>query len=255
MMPKLPQVFRYPNKDLVAQSAAARLLLLLSDETATRDVVHISITGGSLGAGIWSKVAASPLVNTVAWEKVHVWWSDERFLPEGHDERNAQQAFDAFFAEGPMPKANAHIMGSATAFTSEDAAAQAYAEELAAHADAGAASPDFALSLLGMGPDGHIASLFPERSEILSEIDGVLAIRESPKPPPERTTMTLPMINRSERIWFLVAGGDKQDAFQRLLAHRHQEEASSEVLQETPAVGARGRTETLYLAAQDVFSD
>ncbi|WP_269928118.1 6-phosphogluconolactonase [Kocuria massiliensis] len=249
-MHSIPRIHEYSTKDLVAESAAARLLLLLADEAPGRNAVHVSITGGSLGTRIWSEVAASTLVNTVPWDKVHIWWSDERFLEAGDAERNAQQTFDAFFGAGPIPRGNIHVMGSATDYDHQDEAASAYADELRTFAQPGESSPRFMVSLLGMGPDGHLASLFPGREEILSSVDGVMGISDSPKPPPERVTMTLPMINRSERIWFLVSGSDKREAFRRLTS-RLDGAMTPETLRDTPAVGARGEFETLYLVSRD----
>lgn len=253
-MRNVPRVHEYPTKDLVAEAAAARLLLLLADEAPDREAVHLSITGGSLGTKIWSEVAASPLTEAVPWHKVHIWWSDERFLPAGDPERNAQQTFDAFFGAGPIPRENIHVIGSASDVDHRDEAAAAYAEELRNLADPGDASPRFMVSLLGMGPDGHLASLFPGREEILSAVDGVVGIQDSPKPPPERVTMTLPMINRSERIWFLVSGSDKRDAFRRVTSQMDGE-ISPEALQATPAAGARGESETLYLVSRNAVRD
>ncbi|WP_129359692.1 MULTISPECIES: 6-phosphogluconolactonase [Micrococcaceae] len=245
-----PHAVAYPTKDLVAEAAAARLLLCLGDQTAQGSVVHISITGGSLGTGIWEAVSQNILVGTVDWSLVHIWWSDERFLPSGDPERNAQQVFDAFFRNGPVPGSNLHVMGAAEEYADQYAAARAYADELSRFAEEGHSSPRFALSLLGMGPDGHIASLFPGKEEIHLEHEGVVGVENSPKPPPKRISMTRSMINNSDRMWFLVAGSDKRDAFERVWAARDQD-PDRDGLSETPASGARGLSETLYLIAKD----
>lgn len=243
-------VIPYPTKDFVAQAAAARLLLLLGDRTVEGDPVHISITGGSLGTAIWEKVSQSPLVETVDWSCVHVWWSDERFLPTGDAERNAHQVFEAFFDNGPVPAANLHVIGASDQYSTQHEAARAYARELADFAERGHRAPRFALSLLGMGPDGHLASLFPGGPDIRLDEADVVGVENSPKPPPDRVSMTLPMINASDRIWFLVSGEDKQDAFRRVLSQRDGQ-PSADALVETPASGARGTEETLYLVSRD----
>ncbi|WP_129658544.1 6-phosphogluconolactonase [Rothia uropygialis] len=245
-----PLAIEYPTKDLVAEAAAARLLLYLGDQTTQGRDVHISITGGSLGTGIWEAVSQNNLAGTVDWASVHIWWSDERFLPSGDPERNAQQVFDAFFEHGPVPESNLHVMGAAEEYADQYEAAQAYTDELSRYAEEGHSSPRFALSLLGMGPDGHIASLFPGKEEIHLEHEGVVGVANSPKPPPERISMTRSMINNSDRIWFLVAGSDKRDAFERVWAARDQK-PDRDGLAETPASGARGLSETLYLISSD----
>lgn len=242
----------YATKERVAQASAARLLLQLGDRLSEDDTIHVSITGGSLGTGIWEAVRASPLVDTVDWTAVHIWWSDERFLPSGDADRNAQQSFEAFFAEGPVPAANIHVMGSSDAYSDQYEAARSYAEELSGFASPGHSCPRFAVSVLGMGPDGHMASLFPGKDEIQLTSEGVVGVENSPKPPPARVSMTRAMINHSDVVWFLVAGQDKAAALERVLEARDRE-ADPETLALTPAAGARGLVETLYLVAEDAL--
>lgn len=210
-----------------------------------------------MGIKIWSAVGEmlENRANPVDWSAVHFWWSDERFVETGHADRNEQQAKDAFLAQAYIPEENLHIMGASDVFNSADAAAAAYTEELARFAGPGEITPRFDLSLLGMGPDGHIASLFPDREEILDQQLAAISIEDSPKPPPTRVSLTLPVINNSEAIWFLIAGEDKAEATNRLLAAAELEEnqLTAEILQATPAAGARGLQETLILATEDAL--
>lgn len=124
--------------------------------------------------------------------------------------------------------------------------------------------PIFDVTLLGMGPDGHIASLFPNRQQILlgtglpeDPVDGAKAVtvmvKDSPKPPSERVSVTLPVINNSRHIFFLITGGDKQDATTRLLKSTQvpAEDITADMLLETPAIGARGQKQTLIFATEE----
>lgn len=254
-MPK-PLLIAHSSPELLKQAAASRIINVLSQSLASQELAHISLTGGTMGIAVLAAIAQSPLKDTVDWSRVHFWWSDERFVPRGDADRNEQQAHDALLTSLNLPAANLHLMGAADEFESAQAAAQAYRAELAAYAPAGEQGPLFNLTLLGMGPDGHIASLFPGRSEVLEAEEAVLPIADSPKPPPTRVSLTLPVINFSERIWFLISGADKAPATARLLqaAQLAEAELKAEDLQETPAAGARGLLETLILAAEDALS-
>lgn len=246
-------VVPHPTKDLLAEAAAARLLLVVAEEQARGETVHLSLTGGSMGSAVWEKVAESPLLALVDLPAVHFWWSDERFLGAGDGELNAVQAFEAFFAAADLPAEHLHTVATSDVFRTQDDAADAYREELARWAPEGEEFPVFAVSMLGMGPDGHMASLFPGRDEVLLDSADVVGIDGSPKPPPQRVTMTRPLINRSERVWFLVAGADKAEAAARLVRTRDCL-PSAEELRQTPASGARGSLETLYLVTDDALT-
>lgn len=125
-------------------------------------------------------------------------------------------------------------------------------------------APVFDITLLGMGPDGHIASLFPGRKQVLlgtglpeDPVEGgkavTVMVSDSPKPPAERVSVTLPIINNSRNVFFLITGEDKQDATSRLLAGAKldAEDLNAELLLETPAVGARGKKQTLIFATEE----
>lgn len=251
-----PILVPHADKGQLALAGGSRIINVLSTAVAEQGLAHLSVTGGTMGIAVLANIAENPLRSTVDWSKVHFWWSDERFVTTGHEDRNEQQAKDALLEALDLPAENLHIIGASDVFETAEAAAEAYAHELARFAPHGEASPRFSLTLLGMGPDGHIASLFPGRTEILEAQQVTLAIQDSPKPPPTRVTLTLPVINFSERIWFLIAGSDKAEATARLLkaSQLAETELTAEILQETPAAGARGMLETFVLAAQDAIS-
>jgi 6-phosphogluconolactonase len=246
----------HPDADTLAAATAARLLLHLVDGQSTHRPLHVAVTGGGLGTQVLAQVAASPLRDAVDWTGVHLWWGDERFLPADHPERNETQARAALIDALPIPAGNVHAIPAADADgirTPEDAAA-AYAASLAEHAppseprdDAGPPVPPFDIVLLGVGPDGHIASLFPGHDTLDVTDRAVVGVHDSPKPPPERVSLTYPALEAAAEIWLVVAGADKSDAVGRALA--------DDDVRRTPASGAKGRTRTLWLLDTTVAAE
>lgn len=235
----------HPDATTLATTTAARLLVALVDAQSAHRPVHVVLTGGTVGIKLLAQARTSPLVDVVDWTGVHVWWGDERFLPTGHADRNETQAREALLDHLPIPAENVHAVPAADApgITSIDDAARAYAEELAdfAHGgdDAGPAVPAFDVLLLGMGPDGHVASLFPDH-EVLDVTDRTVVGADScPKPPPQRVTLTFPALEAAEEVWLVVAGADKAAPTARALG------GDDRVA--TPAAGALGRRRTLWL--------
>lgn len=229
----------HPDADSVAEATAARLLLHLLDTQSVRRPAHLCLTGGGLGTGTLAAVARSPLSRAVDWTGVHLWWSDERFLPTGDPERNETGARAALLDQLPVPADQVHaIAGSDVVATAEESAAR-YADELAAHAAPGAAAPAFDVVMLGMGPDGHVASLFPHHPALEVTGASVVAVHDSPKPPPDRVSFTYPTLAQAAEIWLVVAGEPKAAAVESALADGD--------WHETPAAAVRGRLRTLYL--------
>ena len=240
-------VIVHPDATVLAQATSARLLLHLIDGQSTHRPVHVALTGGTVGIRTLAEMAASPLLDAVDWTGVHLWWGDERFLPAGDADRNETQAREALLDSLDIPPGNIHAMPPSDAgVTSPEASAERYAEELAAFSapqgagdDAGPAGPRFNVMLLGMGPDGHIASLFPGHEALDVTDRTVVGVHGSPKPPPERVSLTLPAIEAAEEVWLVVAGTDKAEAAARALA--------GDDPHSTPAAAALGRRRTLWL--------
>ncbi|MDQ1128410.1 6-phosphogluconolactonase [Microbacterium sp. SORGH_AS_0888] len=227
-----------PDAEQLADAVAARFLSRLVKITGTGALAHISLTGGSMGGRVLEAAAAHSRSSEVDWSLVHLWWSDERFVPRGDADRNDGQAFTALTGVG-IPAENVHTMaGSDDGLTLEDAA-RAYTAELARFADDEVGGwPSFDICFLGVGPDAHIASLFPDRPEIRVTDASVLPVRDSPKPPPERLTLTRPVINSSQRVWLVLSGADKASALGLALAGAS--------YQSVPAAGAKGRSRTVF---------
>lgn len=200
-------VLVHPDRDVLAGAVATRLLAAVADAQAVRGWADVALTGGSMGAAVVAELAGSPLRSSVDWSRVGVWWGDERYLPEGDDERNDVQADDAGLERLGLPEEQVHRVAGPDASGSAEEAADDYAAELRAHGRGA-----FDVTLLGVGPDGHVASLFPGHPAQLTQGAVAVAVHDSPKPPPTRVSLTLECLRRSRQVWFVVAGEDKAPA-------------------------------------------
>ncbi|KUJ68836.1 6-phosphogluconolactonase [Streptomyces albus subsp. albus] len=238
-----PQVVVHRDKELMAQAAAARLITKIVDAQAARGYASVVLTGGRNGNGLLAALAAAPARDAVDWSRLDLWWGDERFLPDGDPERNHTQAREALLDSVPLDPARVHAMPASDGPCGGDveAAAEAYAAELAAAAgtDNRGLVPSFDVLLLGVGPDTHIASLFPELPAVRETERTVVGVRGAPKPPPTRVSLTLPAIRAAREVWLLAAGEDKAKAVAIALSGAGELQA--------PAAGAYGRSRTLWL--------
>ncbi|HAQ60207.1 MAG TPA: 6-phosphogluconolactonase [Microbacterium sp.] len=239
------------DRDTVVAVVARRLvekLMVLSMEKA---VVHVALTGGSAGVGVLAAAAANPGSGLVDWSRVHFWWSDERYVPALDAERNALQARQALLDHIPAPAENVHEIAASDDAATAEAAAAAYCAELARYPASDDSDPDpwpsFDICLLGVGPDAHIASLFPDRPEIGITDRAAVAVHDSPKPPPVRVTLTRPVINASQRVWLVLTGSEKAAALGLALAGAN--------YVSVPAAGAKGRHRTLFFVDRDAASE
>lgn len=238
-----PQVVVHRDKELMARAAAARLITKIVDAQAARGAASVVLTGGRNGNALLAALAQSPARDAVDWARLDLWWGDERFLPEGDPERNITQAREALLDAVPVDPKRVHAMpASGGEYGSDaDSAAAAYAAELAAAAgpeDHGAV-PSFDVLMLGVGPDTHVASLFPEHPGVRETDRTVVGVHGAPKPPPTRVSLTLPAIRAAREVWLLAAGEDKAGAVALALS------APGEL--QAPASGAYGRSRTLWL--------
>ncbi|GAA1120668.1 6-phosphogluconolactonase [Citricoccus alkalitolerans] len=267
----------FSDRESLCHDAAGELLRILADGVRDRGAASAVLTGGGTGTGILAALSdlvssasnvaessaglRSPDLRMPDWSRVHLWWGDERFLPAGDPDRNEQQAEEALLQEltarHGMPAANIHRMpsaartaGAATMLPmtqSITTAAEAYASELAAQArvDPGPDDrlPVFDVVMLGVGPDAHIASLFPGLPGPLARGATVIAVEDSPKPPPRRLSLTVDALNTAERLWFVVAGADKAEAVAEVRRARDDETTDAA---RWPASVVSGRDATVW---------
>lgn len=227
----------------MAQAAAARLITKIVDAQSARGSASVVLTGGRNGNALLGALGTSPARDAIDWPRLDLWWGDERFLPEGDPERNVTQAREALLDKVPLDRARVHAMPASDGEygNDADAAAAAYAAELAAAAgpeDHGPV-PTFDVLMLGVGPDTHVASLFPELPAVRERERTVVGVHGAPKPPPTRISLTLPAIRAAREVWLLAAGEDKAKAVKITLS------GAGEV--QAPAAGAYGRGRTLWL--------
>jgi len=227
----------------LAATVAARLVTHLVDAQSARGVAHVVLTGGTIGGAALRSLAASRAKDAVDWTAVHVWWGDERFLPSGHADRNETQAREALLEHVRVDPDRVHAMPASDGPDGDDveAAAYRYALELQAACEPTErfGVPGFDVLLLGVGPDGHVASLFPEHPGVYESERTVIGVHGSPKPPPTRISLTFPAIRQAAQVWLVVSGGDKASAVQMALA------GAGPV--QIPAAGVSGRRATLWL--------
>jgi 6-phosphogluconolactonase len=237
-----PLIEVHEDAGVLATSVAGALLRLLADKQATGRVPQIALTGGTIAEAIHLEVARLSPGTEVDWTRVDVFWGDERYVAPDSPDRNAGQAREAFLDAVGVDPARVHEMASTADADTAVAGAEAYAA-LVREVGTG----DFDLVMLGMGPDGHVASLFPGYPQL--DADGIaVAVADSPKPPPERISLTFAALNRAEEVWFLVSGSGKAEAVGKALANQPPD------VHEIPAVGVHGSVSTTWFLDREAAS-
>lgn len=246
-----PAVLVTPDADALEHAVAARFVTRLADVQSGHEVARVVLTGGRVASAMYRAVAQSAARSAVDWRRVEFWWGDERFLPAGDPERNETQVREALLNAVDIDPARAHPM-PADAGQGPETAAAAYADALAAAAGPGdhGRVPTFDVLLLGVGPDGHVASLFPENPGLHERDRSVVAVHGAPKPPPTRLSLTFPALARADEVWFVVSGADKAEAVRLALSGAGESPI--------PAATPKGLNRTLWLideaAAQELPS-
>ena len=234
-----PRIEVQPDAAALATAVAGELLTRLADAQASGHEPHVAPTGGGIAEAVHRELARLTPGSNVDWSRVVVWWGDERFVARGSSDRNATDARAAFL--DPVGATQVHEIPSTDDAADVTAAAAVYAEEVRAHG-----AGEFDVVLLGVGPDGHVASLFPGHPAL--DDDGIaVGVTGSPKPPPERVSLTFAAMNRSRAVWFLVSGAQKANAVAAALAPEGDRHA-------VPARGVSGRDETIWFLDHDAAS-
>jgi 6-phosphogluconolactonase len=228
----------FADSDALVAAAGERLIGVVEAAVAERGRALIVLTGGGNGNRLMRFLGTQ--AGRIDWSKVHLFWGDERYVTEDDDERNDKQAREALLDHVDIPARNVHTMPAADGEFGNDlaAAALAYEQILAANAEAGDPAPNFDIHLLGVGPEGHINSLFPDTPAVREASRLVVEVENSPKPPPLRITLTLPAVQLSRQVWLLVSGAEKAEAVAAAVGGAEPAKV--------PAAGAIGREHTIW---------
>jgi 6-phosphogluconolactonase len=241
------RVLVHSDKKALAGSVAARFITKMVDLLDQQPRVNIALTGGTVGRAVLEAINDSPARDSIDWSRVVLWWSDERWLPRGDAERNDTQARAALLDHVALRAGNIHWCAASDSGMSLDDAVADYASQLADAAGDGLDAPRFDILFVGVGPDGHVASLFPDAPGIRVTDSTVIAVRNSPKPPPERLSLTLSTINSADRVWLALSGPDKASALGLALAG-----AST---WEVPVAGVEGRLRTMFFVDKEAAAE
>ncbi len=209
-------VRQFANLEELSRAAAEEFCWIARDAVAGRGVCTVALAGGSTPRCLYQLLAAEPYRKRVEWEHIEFFWGDERAVPPDHKDSNFRMANEVFLEKLSIPKIRIHRLEAEGA--NRDAAAKGYEAEIARvfGVPVGGEPPAFDLALLGMGADGHTASLFPN-TKALDETGHWVVAHQVPKLASDRVTMTPRILNAARRVLFLVAGADKADALARVL--------------------------------------
>lgn len=243
-----PEIIRHPDAETLADAVADELVRQLQSAVAYRGVAHLVLTGGGIGIAVLAELRRIADRVGLDWSDVHLWWGDERFLPDQDPERNETQAYEALIEHIDIPADQVHPMPSSDGIDGAelDHAATRYSRELAVAAHGEGPVPRFDVCLLGVGPDAHVASLFPGLPQVHDDEAAVEGVRDAPKPPPLRVTMTLPSLRRARQVWLLASGESKAEAVRLGVAGGSVDEA--------PVAGARGSERTVFWVDREAAS-
>jgi 6-phosphogluconolactonase len=240
-----PRVEVSTAADELAGVVAARLVRRLVELQRRGRVPSIVLTGGTVADRVHRAVLRVPEHTQVDWSRVEVWFGDERFVAADDGDRNARQAREAFLDALPLDPRRFHEMPASPGPYGDDvdAAALAYGEEVVRVLGD---EPRFDVLMLGIGPDGHCASLFPGH-EAVHATGVAVGVRGSPKPPPTRVSLTMGTLQRAEEVWF-VASGDAKATAVRDAVRGHDVSA-------VPAAGPAGRVRTVWFLDRAAASE
>lgn len=230
-----PEIEIFAGHDELVTAAAVRFVQVVTRAQAERGSASVVLTGGGTGIDLLKKVRQAP--GAIDFARLDVFWGDERFVPAGDAERNELQAREALLDHVPVDPARVHPVATSDGeYPDPVEAAAEYSAAVHAHlAEHGA----FDLHLLGMGGDAHVNSLFPQSAAVAEEHELVLAVTDSPKPPPVRVTLTLPAVARARHVVLVVGGEAKADAVAQAVG-------GASAL-EIPAAGAHGSETTTWM--------
>ena len=203
------RVVRLADASEVSQLVAERLLARLLELQQRQPIVHLCLTGGNAANEMYERFATLAEDSELDATKLQLWWGDERFVPATDPDRNSQQAVTRLARTISIRSADTHMMAARDGRKDSHESAAEYEAELG--------DTHFDLTLLGIGPDGHVASIFPTHPSFDPTTRRVIGVEDSPKLPGDRISLTIPTLNNSDEIWILATGEAKADAVARAL--------------------------------------
>ena len=208
----------FADAEAVSQAAARAFVRCAIEAITDRGRFTVALSGGSTPRRLFQLLADPPYRETLDWSKVELFWGDERCLPPDHADSNYRTANETLLQRVPIPPERVHRMPADR--PDRDTAAHDHQNEIAKvfGVDPAGPPPVFDLVLLGMGPDGHTASLFPGNPALRETTRWVVPAANAPKPPPDRLTLTRPVLNKAREVLFLVTGADKADRVLEVLS-------------------------------------
>jgi len=228
MSPSVVEV--HDDAEALATSVAGALLSRLAAAQESGGEPHVALTGGSIAEAVHREIARLSADSGVDWSRVVIWWGDERFVPSGSPDRNADRARSDFL--DAVVATQVHEMPSSDVAVDAESAAAAYGETMREQGGG-----EFEVVMLGLGPDGHVASLFPGHPALDVDDRITVAVHDSPKPPPERISLTFGALNRTRSVWIVASGESKAEAVAAVLG----DETS-----DLPAARVAGREDTVW---------
>ncbi len=208
------QIILLPDAEAIYEAAAARVLLLATERVAATGRFLLALAGGRTPGGLYQRLAEPPFLEQMPWQQLRVIWGDERYVPPDDPQSNYRLSREALLAQVPIP--TAHIYPIPTDAVDPHQAAAAYDQRLQSLLAEHQGQID--LLLLGMGTDGHTASLFPAHPALdAPAAQLVAAVDAAPKPPAWRISLTIAALNRAAHVLLLVSGADKAATLQAVL--------------------------------------
>ena len=239
-----PLIEVHDDPTALATAVAGALVARLADAQERGEEPQVALTGGTIADKLHHQLTRLGNDHGTDWSRVVFWWGDERFVPRDSDERNAGPARAAFLDQVGADPAKVHEVPAADEVDDVEAAAAAYGDTLREHG-----AGEFEVVLLGVGPDGHVASLFPGHPALDVADRIAVAVTDSPKPPPERVSLTFDALNRARAVWFVVSGEAKAEAVAKALAEHPVADRH-----DVPAAGVTGALETVWFLDREAAS-
>ena len=194
----------YADQPELLREISTQLIEVVETGLRINGVFHLALTGGTLGTDLNRALVAQLNANPEMYQGLHIWWSDERFVERASSEQNSAPFHSAVTNRNVF----IHTLRASDEVENIDLAVDDYLAQLGENF--------MDLTILGLGPDGHVASLFPGAAHI-DRLEKVIAITDSPKPPSIRATFTMSMINTSTLVWIIAAGASKAEAVTKII--------------------------------------